>query len=60
MEQFRTKQDEVFNTMVVLNIRELSEQTGKTKREIKEFIINNNLKYGQHKDGYGVELWAKG
>lgn len=60
MEQFKIKQDEVFNTKVVLNTRELSEKTGKTPREIKDFILTNKLKYGQHKDGYGVELWAKG
>ena len=59
MEQFKITQDEVFKTKVVLNIRELSERTGKTKKEIKEFIINNNLKYGQHKEGYGVELYKR-
>lgn len=57
MEQFKITQDEVFKTKVVLNIRELSERTGKTKKEIKEFIIKYNLKYGQHKEGYGVELY---
>ena len=59
MEQFKIKQDEVFNTKVVLNTRELSGKTGKNQREIKDFILTNNLKYGQHKEGYGVELWAR-
>lgn len=59
MEQFKIKQDEVFNTKVVLNITELSKRTGKSKNDIKEFINENNLKYGQHKLGYGVELYKK-
>lgn len=59
MEQFKIEQDEIFNTRVVLNIMELSKRTGKTKAEIKKIIINNSLKYGQHKDGYGVILYEK-